>query len=247
MHRFFVDKNQINDGQIVILGDDVKHIKDVLRLKDKDRIELSCSGLTYICEIEQITKKNIITRIVEEYKGKNESTVEVVLFQGLAKGNKMEMIFQKGTEIGIKEFYPVELHRSVVKIKDASKERNKIDRWNTIVEEAAKQSKRDNIPKVNEILSFDRLIELLKDEPNILIPYEGENIYTIKEGLSKFKDGKINLIIGPEGGFEDSEIERLKDIGGNVVTLGNRILRTETAGLVTATIILYELGNIGVI
>ncbi|NLL81540.1 MAG: 16S rRNA (uracil(1498)-N(3))-methyltransferase [Tissierellia bacterium] len=247
MHRFFVDKNQIEDGKIIILNNDVRHIRDVLRLKLGEDIEVSCEEIAYICVIEQILKNKVITKIRDKQIGNHESKVEISLFQGLAKGNKMEMIFQKATEIGVKSFYPVATHRSVVKINDIKKEQNKLDRWNSIVEEAAKQSKRDLIPKVYGIINFSEMINILKNETNIIVPYEEERVATIKEELLKIKEGRINIIIGPEGGFEESEISILKSIGGKIVTLGPRILRTETAGLVTATIVLYELGDLGVI
>lgn len=247
MHRFFVDKSQVNEDNIIILGNDVKHIKDVLRLKQHESIEISSNGFVYSCKIDKIEKDKIITNILDKKMGTSESKIEIVLYQGLAKGTKMELIFQKGTEIGIKEFYPVVTHRSVVKIKEIDKEQKKISRWNSIVEEAAKQSKRDYIPIVKNIITFDEMIEFLMGEKNIIVPYEDEKSYTIKEGLSNISEGRVNIIIGPEGGFEQEEIERLKDIGGKIVTLGSRILRTETAGLVTSTIILYELGGLGVI
>ncbi len=247
MHRFFVDKSQVNEDNIIILGTDVKHIKDVLRLKQNETIEISSNGFVYNCKIDKIEKDKIITNILDKKMGTSESEIDIVLYQGLAKGTKMELIFQKGTEIGIKEFYPVATHRSVVKIKEIDKEQKKIGRWNSIVEEAAKQSKRDYIPIVKNIITFDEMIESLLGEKNIIVPYEDEKSYTIKEGLSNIKEGRVNIIIGPEGGLEQDEIGRLKDIGGKIVTLGPRILRTETAGLVTSTIILYELGGLGVI
>lgn len=247
MHRFFIDKDQIIENEIVILGSDVKHMRDVIRLRKDEEIEIACSGITYLCTIKDILKDKIITTIIDSRIGVNESTVEVVLFQGLSKGNKMELIFQKGTEVGIKEFYPVATHRSVVKIKEIKKEQSKVERWQLIVDEASKQSKRDYIPEVKGVISFDDMIEILKGEDNIIVPYEDEVVHTIKEGLLDVKSSKINVVIGPEGGFEISEIQKLKEIGSKIVTLGPRILRTETAGLVTATIILYEVGNLGVI
>lgn len=247
MHRFFIEKNQLHDDEIIITGTDVKHIKDVLRLRINDNIEASLSGDNYRCAITHIEKDKIVAKVNEIQEGKSESKVEVVLFQGLSKGNKMELIFQKCTEIGVKSFFPVATYRSVVKIKEIKKEQSKVVRWNAIVEEAAKQCKRDYIPKVEGILSFDEMLDILKNEKNIIVPYEDEEILTIKEGLSELCSGKINVIIGPEGGFETEEIDKLKDIGAKIVTLGPRILRTETAGLVTATIILYEVGKLGVI
>lgn len=247
MHRFFINKDQIIENKIFIIGSDVKHIRDVIRLRIDEEIEISCNGITYLCTIKDILKEKIITTIINSKIGANESKVEIVLFQGLSKGNKMELIFQKGTEVGIKEFFPVATHRSVVKIKEIKKEQSKVERWQLIVDEASKQSKRDYIPKVKGIISFDDMIEILKGEDNILVPYEDEVVHTIKEGLLDIKTSKINVVIGPEGGFEISEIQKLKEIGSKIVTLGPRILRTETAGLVAATIILYELGNLGVI
>lgn len=246
MHRFFVDKSQIDECSVIIIGKDVKHIKDVLRLKKEENIEIICDGFVYVCRIEKIEKDRIETAIVDRKAGVNEPKVDIVLYQGLAKGTKMDFIFQKNTEIGVKEFYPVVTHRSVVKIKEMDKEQKKISRWNSIVEEAAKQSKRDYIPIVKNIVTFDKMIDILKKEKNIIVPYEDEKSYSIREGLINMT-GKVNIVIGPEGGFEQEEIQSLKDIGGKIVTLGNRILRTESAGLVTSTIILYEFGDIGVV
>lgn len=247
MHRFFVDKSQVFEDEIIILGNDVKHIKDVLRLKENQMIDISSDGILYRCEIKEIEKDKIQVKIHSKEEGKNESKIEIFLYQGLAKGTKMEFIFQKNTEIGVKEFFPVATHRSVVKINEIEKENKKIARWNAIVEEASKQSKRDYIPKVNNILSFNEMIDILRNEENILVPYEDENSFTIKEGLNIVKGNKVHIIIGPEGGFENEEIQQLKDIGAKVVTLGSRILRTETAGFVASTITLYELGDVGVI
>jgi 16S rRNA (uracil1498-N3)-methyltransferase len=247
MHRFFVNKDQIFDNEIKIEGTDVKHIRSVLRLKLNDKIEISCNDYDYLCEISDINKDHIIAEILEKNKGNSESSVDITLYQGLSKGNKMELIFQKGTEIGIKEFVPVATHRSVVKINDIKKEQNKVERWNTIVEEAAKQSKRNLIPHVKNIINFNEMIDVLRNQENIIVPYEDEKALTIKEGLLGLSSRKINIVIGPEGGFESEEIQKLRDIGAKIVTLGPRILRTETAGIVTSTIVLYEVGNIGVI
>ena len=247
MHRFFINKDQIVDEQIEILDTDVKHIRDVLRLRLGDEIQVVCDTVNYTCEIYNILKDKIILNILNKVQGCNEPPIDIILYQGLTKGSKMDLIVQKGTEVGIKEFYPLATSRSVVKIKEIKKEKNKVERWNVIAEEAAKQSKRDILPEVKNIISFDELINLLDGKENIFVPYEDEKSYSIKEGLNTVKDGQIHLIIGPEGGFEADEIKKLKEIGAKVVTLGPRILRTETAGLVSATIILYQLGDLGVI
>lgn len=247
MHKFFVEKSQIEDENIYISGKDLTHIKNVLRLKSGDKIEISCDGNNYLSEIVEFSKESLKARILDTKKGERESKIEITLYQGLAKGSKMDLIIQKCVEIGVKDFYPIETDRAVVKINDKKKEDTKITRWQAIAEEAAKQSKRDYIPKVKAILSFKEMIDLLKKEDNVIVPYENEDNLSIKEGLKEVKSNRINLIIGPEGGFEDSEIDALKEIGAKIVTLGPRILRTETAGLVASTIILYELGDLGVI
>ncbi|MBC8590775.1 RsmE family RNA methyltransferase [Wansuia hejianensis] len=247
MRKFFVESDQIIEDKIFILDKDVKHIRDVLRLRTGDRIEISCDGVIYLCQIDDILRDKVILDILSNSKGENEPEIEIVLFQGLAKSNKMDFIIQKGTEIGIKDFYGVITDRTIVKIKDIKKEKNKISRWDLIAEEAAKQSKRDYIPKIKGIISFDEMIELIKDEESIIVPYEDEENLSIGNGLRNIKSKKINLIIGPEGGFEPDEIQKIEDIGGKIVSLGPRILRTETAGFVSATIILYELGKLGVI
>lgn len=247
MHKFFVEENQVQDGFISILDKDVKHIKDVLRLRVNNNIIVSTNNINYNCEIDSINKDRILCKIISKSPGISEPKTEVILYQGLSKGSKMDFILQKCTEIGIKDFYPVATYRSIVKINELKKEEGKLQRWNLITEEAAKQCKRDYIPKVKNVLTFDKMIQLLEKEANIIVPYENEDGLTIGNALQFIKGEKIHLIIGPEGGFEEEEIQKLKQIGAKIVTLGNRILRTETAGLVASTIILYELGNLGVI
>lgn len=247
MHKFFVENNQVEDNNIYILGKDLIHIKNVLRLKLSDKIEISCNGTNYLTKIVEISKENIKTEIIDSSIGKKESSIEITLYQGLAKGSKMDLIIQKCVEIGVKDFYAIETDRAVVKINDKKKEDTKVQRWQSIAEEAAKQSKRDYVPKIKGVLSFKEMIDILCKEKNIIVPYENEENLSIRDGLKKVDGNKINLIIGPEGGFEDSEIQYLENIGASIVTLGPRILRTETAGLVSSTIILYELGDLGVI
>ena len=247
MHRYFVNKSQISEDTIVIIGNDVKHIKDVLRLKIDDIIEIVSEAYTYEAKISQLSKSQVESKILNKSKGINEAKTMIRLFQGLAKGSKMEAVFQKGTEIGITEFYPLLTKRTIVKIDNVKKEKNKLERWNSITEDAAKQSKRHKIPKVMEITSFKDMLDILKREKNILVPYEDEDTNSIKEILKTMDDGIINIIIGPEGGFEIDEIKALKDIGAKIVSLGRRILRTETAGLVTAAVVLYEKDDLGVV
>jgi 16S rRNA (uracil1498-N3)-methyltransferase len=247
MNRFFVDKEQILDNRIKILGNDVKHIKDVLRLGMGDKVEIVCDGKIYTCKILDLKSNMINTIILDNYKGKNEPPIHIALYQSIAKGNKMDFIIQKATEIGVEKIYPVITERTIVKIKNPKKEEGKVERWNSIAEEAAKQSKRDILPVVKNIISFNEMVDILKNETNIIVPYEMEDSYGLKEALNNVGTGEINIIIGPEGGFEEEEINKLRSIKGQVVTLGPRILRTETAGLVVSSIVLYELGDLGVI
>lgn len=249
MHRFFVSKDDVSDDKIVIKDKDFNHIKNVLRMQVGEKLEVSLDGRLYSGEIARVLEDTIIISILE-FKGSSEEDIEITLFQGLAKGSKMDLIIQKGTEIGVKSFYAVSTHRTIVKINDEKKEKNRLNRWNTIAEEAAKQSKRAYIPEVKDIINFREMVELLKQEKVIIVPYEDERNISIGEVLKEIKsinEKKLNLIIGPEGGFEKEEIEAIKDLGGKVVSLGSKILRTETAGFVASTIILYELSGLGVI
>lgn len=246
MNRFFVDKDQIIKDRIEIRGKDVKHIKDVLRLRKKDRIEVLSEGRIYISEIMDLNSDKVSVFILDSFMGENEPPIDLLLFQGLAKGEKMDFIIQKCTEIGVKEIYPLITSRTVVKIKDVKKEQKKVERWRVVAEEAAKQSKRDIIPRIHNIIDFKRMVDILKDEENIIIPYEMEREFTLKDALKEAKGNRVSIIIGPEGGFDEKEIELIKGIGGKPVTLGPRILRTETAGILTLSIVLYELGDLGV-
>lgn len=246
MHRFFINQDQIKDNTIKIIDKDLKHIKDVLRLNVGDKIELISNGHVYIGEIGEINSKYIEVNIRKNFPGKNEANIDIILYQAIAKGDKMDYIIQKSVELGVKEIHPVDTHRTVVKFRDEKKKKKRLNRWQSISEEAAKQSKRDIIPKVNPIINFEEMIGLLEKEENIIVAYEGEENLSLKNVLEKEMD-KVHVIIGPEGGFEDFEIEALKNINGKTVSLGPRILRTETAGIVVSSVILYEFGNLEMI
>lgn len=243
MNRFFIKNEQVSKDILYIEGEDVKHIRDVLRLRTGDKIEAVCEGFIYIGKILRIEKNLVTVKIAEIFKGNGEPSFNIILYQGIPKGEKMDFIIQKCTELGVKEFFPLLTERTVVKVKDKNKEKSKITRWTRIAKEAAQQSKRDLFPKINDIISFAGMIELIKGE-NIIVPYEEEKNNRIRDAIKSIKNGRVNLIIGPEGGFAQKEIETLRGIGANTVTLGPRILRTETAGIVAASILLYELGDI---
>lgn len=248
MRKFFVNSENIIEENIEILGSDVNHIKNVLRLKIGDEIQICNQGTheNYICEISDIDNKSVQTRIVRKIEGLAEGNVELHIFQGLPKSDKMELIIQKGTELGVFKFIPVAFKRSIVKL-SGKDEAKKIERWQKIAEVAAKQSHRDLVPEVKNVINVKNICNLVSEYDIILLAYEDELNNYIKNELLKIKNTKENLriavIIGPEGGIEKEEADSLKEAGAKVVSLGKRILRTETVALQTATIIMYELEN----
>ena len=239
MQKIFVEEKNWNREQniIKITGEEVNHIKNVLRCKSSDKIEIKIMDNNeanlpkFLCEIEKIEKEEIICKIIEEIESRNESEIYLHIVQGIPKADKMEQIIEKGTELGVKEFTPFNLKRCIAKILPKEEEK-KISRWQKIAETAAKQSKRDLIPKVNKVYSIKNIFDLLKEYDIVIVAYEDEKNLNLKDELKNIKNNKtakIALIIGPEGGIEKDEIETLKNMGAKVVSLGNRILRTETA------------------
>lgn len=247
MHKFFVPIDNFNENEVIILGDDVKHIYKVLRLPEGEKININnCNGKEFLCEIKEISKKEVRAIILEELDLSLENSVEVYLFQGLPKSSKMDLIVQKNTELGVKEITPIITERVVVKTE--LKEFKKLDRWNRIALEACKQCKRSIVPKIGDVIEFKELLDSLDIYDLILVPYENEEDYGLKYVISKIKKEdikKVAIIIGPEGGFEEREIEELKRKGSFIITLGPRILRTETAGFTAVSLVSYELGDLG--
>ena len=252
MPKFFVNSNQINDKIVTIVGQDVNHIKNVLRLKVDDNIQI-CNketGTNYECGIINIEKDIVKCIIFKEIKSEAESkNIYINIFQGLPKQEKMELIIQKSIELGVSEITPVEMERCVVKLDDKNKEK-KVERWNKISEAAAKQCGRDSIPKVSNVINIKNICNMVQDYDIVLLAYEDEKENTLKNEINKIKlqnknSLKIGIIIGPEGGLDEKEVEFLKETGAKVVTLGNRILRTETVAFVLASIIMYELSDLG--
>ena len=247
MPKFFVPTNQIEKDKIVIQNDDVNHIKNVLRAKVDDKIDI-CDYNTsknYVCKIEEIEDKVIRCKIIEEIDSNVESEVKVSIFQGIPKADKMELVIQKSVELGAYDITPIEMKRCVVKLKEKDKTK-KIQRWQKISEVAAKQSGRDIIPNINNIININKLCESLEKYDLVLVAYENEKINTLKNELTKIKNNKkvkIAVIIGPEGGIDKAEIEQLEKYSAKIVTLGNRILRTETVALSMLSIIMYELDS----
>ena len=248
MNKFFVKENQIVDNQISILGEDVNHIKNVLRLNYGDKIKVcdTDNTINYICEVNKISKEEVECTIIEKVENEAEGNVELHIFQGLPKADKMELIIQKGTELGISKFIPVKFNRSIVKL-TGKDEIKKIERWQKIAEVAAKQCGRDIVPKVENIQSIKNICNLFQNYDIVLIAYELEKDNYIKNELKKIENKenyKIAVVIGPEGGIEPEEIELMKQqLNSRVVSLGKRILRTETVAMQTSSIIMYELEN----
>lgn len=247
MQKFFVEGNQIENNIIYIQGTDVNHISNVLRLDKKEKIQI-CNKNTlenYIVEIEEIQKEKIITNIVEKLQTTVEPNVEIHLYQGLPKADKMELIIQKTTELGIYKIIPIDMTRCVVKL-DEKDTKKKIERWQKIAEGAAKQSKRDIIPKIENKVKLKDLTDKIKEYDIFIVAYEEETTKTLKQVLKKLENKnnyKIGILIGPEGGIDSKEIEILKENGAVITTLGKRILRTETAPIAMVSNILYELEN----
>lgn len=246
MQKFFVKSEQIHDNTIEIIGEDVNHIKNVLRYKVGEEVLVGneATGESYSCQIKEIEKEKVVLNIISKIEQSNEPKTYVHIFQGLPKADKMEHIIQKGTEIGVSEFTPVALSRSIVKL-EGKESLKKIERWQKIAETAAKQCKRDRIPKINCIQNLKNLYEILKEYDIVLVAYEEEKENLLKTEIQKHinnkeKNLKIAIIVGPEGGLAKEEVNAIKEIGGIAVTLGKRILRTETAPLVMSTILLYE-------
>lgn len=235
MPKFFVDA--VNDGMVKISGGDAAHIKTVLRARVSDNITVcDGNGMDYVCVIEDLNGKSVTARVVRSFKNENEPDFKITLYQALPKLNKMDMVIQKCVEIGVEQIVPVITEHTVVKYNDG-----KIVRYNKIAEAAAKQCGRGKIPAVLEALTFKEAVSDALGLDGAIIPYEKENEGRISAFAREFKGRSIGVFIGPEGGFSDSEIGYALDNGIAPVTLGKRILRTETAGMVALVILLNEL------
>ena len=250
MPKFFVTEEQVNDEKIKIIGQDVKHIKNVLRKKVGNELMI-CNTSTkedYLSEIISIEENCIECKIKEQIENKVESNIKVSILQGLPKADKMELIIQKSVELGVYEITPIEMKRCVVKLNEKDKIK-KIDRWQKISEVAAKQCGRNIIPNINQIINLKNVCNLFDKYDIVLVAYENENKNTLKNKLEKIKQKynnreiKIGVIIGPEGGIDSEEIKMLQENGAITITLGKRILRTETVALNVLSIIMYELEN----
>ena len=242
MYHFFVEEEQVNGENAYISGSDVNHIVNVLRMKIGEELLISVKGdWDYLCKIEEIENDRVNLKLLESME-QRELPIKLTLLQGIPKSDKLEMIIQKATELGVSNIIPVKTNRVVVKI-DEKKTQAKVNRWNAIAQSAAKQSKRSIIPKVLKPQTIDNALEIVKDYGVKLLPYENA------DGIKKTKDilnsldskNNIAVFIGPEGGFEEAEVKKSTDSGFEVITLGKRILRTETAGLALLSNIMIRL------
>lgn len=241
MFQFFVEPEQIMQKQVVITGNDVNHIKNVLRMKPGEQVRISDNqGQDFFCEIKEISSQQVVLRM-QERCADTELPIRITLFQGLPKGDKMELIIQKAVELGAVQIIPVTMKNCVVKL-DEKKAKAKQARWQAIAESAAKQSKRSVIPKVGEVMGFTRAIEQAQHMDVKLVPYENQRgmAHTREVTGSIAKGSEVAVFIGPEGGFSEKEIEAVQD-DMELISLGNRILRTETAGLAMLAMLIYAI------
>ena len=236
MYNFFVNENQKQNNRYFINGTDFNHIKNVLRMNIGDTFLVSENGMSSLCEIESFESDTVIVKILQEKYNDTNLSIKICLFQGLPKGDKMELIIQKCVELGVHEIVPVQMSRCVVKIEE-KKKKNKRERWQAISESAAKQSKCNKIPEIGEILTYKQALAKAKDLDLLLVPYESKNgMKDTKNALNEIKSGmSVGILIGPEGGFDENEIHEALEIGGKVISLGKRILRTETAAITSVS------------
>lgn len=244
MYHFFVSPEQIGENEIRIEGSDVNHIRNVLRMRPGEQVRL-CTGQDendYYCEITSIEEDCVLTRILSVEENCMELPSRLYLFQGLPKSDKMELIIQKAVELGVYEIIPVATKRAVVKL-DAKKEAAKLKRWNAISESAAKQSKRMIIPEVTGVMNFREALEYARSLDVKMIPYElAEDMNKTRELVETIQPGQsVGIFIGPEGGFEEEEVELALKNEVYPVTLGKRILRTETAGMTLLSVLMFHL------
>lgn len=245
MHHFFADPSQVAEDTVTITGPDVNHMKNVLRMKPGEALLVSDgTGNDYQCEIERLEADRAVVRICQAFCSQMELPSRIWLFQGLPKANKLEFIIQKAVELGAEAVVPVATKNAVVRL-DEKKAQSKRKRWQSIAESAAKQSKRSRIPSVETVMSLKEAFGFIKEQgfDLCLIPYEqAQGMETMKEALAQVSSGQsIAVFIGPEGGFDESEIKLALEHGVRPVSLGKRILRTETAGLAILSALMMKL------
>lgn len=243
MPKFFIKKENISDSKLILTGTDINHIIKVLRKKIGDILEASDGeGFEYKARITAIEEDKILADILEK-NDDIDSDIKITLYQSLPKSDKMDIIIQKCTELGISKIIPF-ISRYTIVVIDQNKEDKKIQRWRKIAQEACKQCRRSTIPQVTEVYDFDKLIDEISNYDLCIMAYEKESI-KLKDVLKSHKNAKnIAIIVGPEGGFTEDEVKRVISKDAKTVSLGKRILRTETASMALLSIITYELEDV---
>ena len=241
MHLFFAEHHNISDDRIVLEGTDYNHIKNVLRLKPGSKIQVkSGDNMSYTCVINGFENECVICDIEDVSTQKTELPVKVTIFQGLPKAEKMETVIQKCIELGAVRIVPVSMERCITKL-DEKKAENKVKRWRAIAQAAAQQSKRSIIPEVADVCDLTGALEMAKECDTILMPYEcAEGFQETRRVLSEIPSGSsVAVFIGPEGGIGAGELEQAKEAGAQIISLGSRILRTETAAMMLMSVMIY--------
>lgn len=248
MQHFFVPHEQAGETQIVITGEDVHHMKHALRMKSGEELAVSSgSNLKYLCrlkgyEIGGDGAERAVLEIVRQEENDTELPSRIYLFQGLPKQDKMDLIIQKSVELGAYKIIPVAMKRSVVKL-SGEKAEKKRQRWQEIAKSAAKQSGRGLVPEIEKVLSWEEALETAENLDVLLLPYElAEGMSNTRQVVGALRPGQsIGVFIGPEGGFEKKEAQEAQRAGAKAITLGKRILRTETAGIATLSMLVFQL------
>ncbi len=242
MYHFFIQPEQVAAQEVTILGSDVNHIKNVLRMKTGEKICVNDGSHEYLCSIAQLETESVTATIEQVSDKTSELPAKIVLFQGLPKADKMETIIQKCVELGVYEIVPVQMKRCVVKL-DSKKEEAKRKRWQAISESAAKQAGRGLIPEVHPLMTYKEALAYAAGMEHVLVPFEhAKNMEATRTALSAVKPGEqAAIFIGPEGGFENDEVAQAENQGAQAITLGRRILRTETAGMAVLAMLGYVL------
>ena len=241
MFNFFADDSARQGDYFYISGSDYNHIRNVLRMKEGEEFLVSCGGVSNLCRLDGFEGDSAVAEIIEEDYQSTDLPVEIYLFQGLPKSDKMELIIQKAVELGVHAIVPTEMSRCVVKLDD-KKKKSKTQRWQSIAESAAKQSKRSAVPTVYDAVSYKEALAMAQELDVLMVPYEcADGMNATKNVLAKIKEGsKVGIINGPEGGFEESEVEKAIAIGGESISLGKRILRTETAAITAVGMVMLH-------
>jgi len=246
MTRFFILTDQIRNGLVTLMGGDVRHIQKVLRLGEGDHIEcLDGHGEVHRVLLTHVSAEHVIGEIVESYKVDSEPELQVTIAQGIPRGERWDFVLQKCSEVGATMFQPLLTERTIVRLEEDQIPR-KLERWQKIVREAAEQSQRSVAPRVLAPMSLDEWLEQIADYDMLLVAWENEEDVSLREALNDLPDLKrLAIVVGPEGGFSTAEIDKILEVGGRAVSIGPRILRSETASVVLLALALYHYGDMG--